>query len=158
VAGLAIGWQAPHRVEVRRAGGVTLIDDSYNASPATMVAALDILGRERGRRFAVLGEMRELGEGHEAGHREVGMAAARAADTLVVVDGLPGGAARGIVDGAASLANGVVAVADRNAARELLLAQLRPGDVVLVKASRGVALDVLVDELVAALGGPGTLE
>jgi UDP-N-acetylmuramoyl-tripeptide--D-alanyl-D-alanine ligase len=100
----------------------------------------------------VLGEMLELGEEHETGHRRTGEAAATLADRLLVV----GAGAAAIADGA--LAAGmspaaVVTVPDRDAARTALLATLEPGDVVLVKASRGIALDVLVDELVAALGG-----
>jgi UDP-N-acetylmuramoyl-tripeptide--D-alanyl-D-alanine ligase len=103
----------------------------------------------------VLGEMRELGSAHAAGHRQVGAAAARVADQLVVVDGGPGGAAAGIVEGA--LAAGlrpdrVASAADVTAALEALRGRLVPGDVVLVKASRGVELERVVDGLVAMLG------
>ena len=68
VAALAGGWAAPHRVEVVRLRGATVIDDSYNASPGSVIAALDLLAGLPGRHVAVLGEMLELGEGHEAGH------------------------------------------------------------------------------------------
>jgi UDP-N-acetylmuramoyl-tripeptide--D-alanyl-D-alanine ligase len=153
VAGLKRGWSAPHRVNVLHAGGVTIIDDSYNASPGSVQAALEILRDLPGRRIAVLGEMRELGEEHEHLHRKVGMLCQRCWDMLVVVDGLVGGGAEGLAQGAAHRrGSDVVPVADRDSAREHLLKMLRPGDVVLVKASRGIALDVLVDELVAALG------
>ena len=128
------------------AGGVTLVDDSYNASPGAVIAALELLAGLPGRRIAVLGEMLELGDDHEDGHRRVGAAASEVVDRLVVV----GDGARGIADATSAP---VDRVADRDAARDRLLQLLEPGDVVLVKASRGVALDVLVDEVAAALGG-----
>ena len=145
--GLEGGWSAPHRMQPIRAAGITLIDDSYNSSPAAAVAALDALAEIPGRHVAVLGEMRELGHEHDAGHAAVGAAAAARAERVIVVDGLAGGAAERMVADPAR----AVGVADREAALALLLDELRPGDVVLVKASRGVALDVLVDELVDAL-------
>ena len=154
VAALALGWSAPHRGQLIRAGDITIVDDSYNASPGSVTAALELLGGMPGRRIAVLGEMLELGDEHESGHARVGAAAAGVVDRLVVV----GVGATAIAAGArsAGLADGAVTlVADRAAARDRLLAELRPGDVVLVKASRGIALDLLVDELVAAFGGPG---
>jgi UDP-N-acetylmuramoyl-tripeptide--D-alanyl-D-alanine ligase len=149
-AGLARGWSAPHRAELLRAGGVTIVDDSYNASPASVTAALDLLAGLPGRRVAVLGEMLELGDGHEAGHRAVGEAAAAVADLLVVV----GAGATGIADGAvaAGLAPGkIVRATSREVAFDLVRPRLRDGDVVLVKASRGVELDLLVDALRAEL-------
>ncbi|HXG26309.1 MAG TPA: UDP-N-acetylmuramoyl-tripeptide--D-alanyl-D-alanine ligase, partial [Candidatus Binatia bacterium] len=72
VHALAGGWSAAHRGQVHRLGGVTVIDDAYNASPASMSAALDLLAGLPGRRVAVLGEMLELGKGSATGHREVG--------------------------------------------------------------------------------------
>jgi UDP-N-acetylmuramoyl-tripeptide--D-alanyl-D-alanine ligase len=92
---------------------------------------------------AVLGEMLELGEAHERGHRDVGIAAAQAVDQLVVV----GHGAAGIAAGAATLGEGVVLVADREAALAVLRHRLRPGDAVLVKASRAAALEWVVDSL-----------
>jgi UDP-N-acetylmuramoyl-tripeptide--D-alanyl-D-alanine ligase len=129
---------------------VTIVDDSYNASPGSMLAALDLLAGMPGRRIAVLGEMLELGDGHEAGHERVGAAAAAVVDRLVVV----GDGAAGIVRGArdAGLApDALVAAPDRETALAGLEDTVGPGDVVLVKASRGVALDLLVDDLAAAL-------
>ncbi|MEA2518060.1 MAG: UDP-N-acetylmuramoyl-tripeptide--D-alanyl-D-alanine ligase, partial [Chloroflexota bacterium] len=76
VAALATGWSAPHRTQLVRAGGVTIVDDSYNASPGSVAAALDLLAGMPGRRIAVLGEMLELGDEHEAGHERAGAAAA----------------------------------------------------------------------------------
>ncbi len=131
---------------------MTLVDDTYNASPRSVVAALELLAGLPGRRGAVLGEMLELGEASGEGHRVVGEAAARTVDWLVVV----GQAAAGIVEGA--LASGlepgrVSLVADVDAALDVLPARLRDGDVVLLKASRGIGLERVVDGLVAAADG-----
>ena len=153
VDGLAAGWAAPHRGQVVRRSGVTIVDDSYNASPGSVVAALDLLAGLPGRRVAVLGEMLELGDEHDSGHRSVGRAAAGVVDLLVVI----GAGARPIADGAreAGLSPGrMLELPDRDAALDALRARLRDGDVVLVKASRGIELDLLVDDLARDLG-PG---
>jgi UDP-N-acetylmuramoyl-tripeptide--D-alanyl-D-alanine ligase len=149
-AGLASGWSAPHRAAVVRAGDVTIVDDSYNASPASVRAALELLGGLPGRRIAVLGEMLELGDAAREGHRSVGEAAAATVELLVVV----GSGASGIAEGARAAglpADSVVEVPDREAAGDVLRRRLRPADVVLVKASRGIELDLLVDALVEEL-------
>ena len=146
VHALAGGWSAPHRGQVVRLGRVTLIDDAYNASPPSVTAALDLLAGLPGRRIAVLGEMLELGKGAATGHREVGTAAAATADLLIAV----GAGASGIAAGAKAAgldASRVLEARDRDAALDLLRDRLRDGDVVLVKASRGVELDLLVDAL-----------
>jgi UDP-N-acetylmuramoyl-tripeptide--D-alanyl-D-alanine ligase len=147
-AGLRGGWHAPHRDQIVRAGSLTILDDSYNASPASMIAALELLATLPGRHVAVLGEMRELGEAHDRGHREVGAAAAGLADVVVVV----GEGAAGIAAGAASLGEAVVAVPDRDAALAVLREILRPGDAILVKASRGAELESLVESLAGGWG------
>ncbi len=150
-AGLADGWSAPNRVQLVRLGGVTLVDDSYNASPRSVVAALDLLAGLPGRRVAVLGEMLELGSASDEGHRVVGEAAARTVDWLVVV----GAGAAGIAEGA--LAAGmeparVARVRDAEGALDAVPPRLRDGDVVLIKASRGIGLDRVVDGLRRELG------
>ncbi len=152
--GLAVTATAPHRSAIVKARGMVIVDDAYNASPGSMRAALDLLGGLPGRHVAVLGEMRELGDAHEAGHREVGAAAADL-DLLVVVDGAPGGAAAGIAEGAraAGLApQRILTATDAADAVGKLRAAAAEGDVVLVKASRGVELERVVDGLVDALG------
>jgi UDP-N-acetylmuramoyl-tripeptide--D-alanyl-D-alanine ligase len=144
--GLAVRPPATHRGDLIRLGEVTIFDDSYNAAPASMRAALAVLASLPGRRVAVLGEMLELGTGHEAGHLEVGAAAAAVADLLIVVG--PGAEPIGRAARAAGLSpSRVIEVADRQAALDALLPRLADNDVVLVKASRGIALDQLVDEL-----------
>jgi UDP-N-acetylmuramoyl-tripeptide--D-alanyl-D-alanine ligase len=151
VAAVAAGWSAPHRGAPIRRGDVTIVDDSYNASPGSVLAALDLLAGMPGRRVAVLGEMLELGDGHEEGHERVGAAAAAVVDRLVVVGG-PGPA--GIVHGARGAGldlQSIIEVPDRAAALAALERDIRAGDVILVKASRGVELDLLVDDLVASL-------
>ena len=150
-SGLAAGWSAAHRVELVRLGGVTLVDDTYNASPRSVVAALDLLAGLPGRRGAVLGEMLELGDAADEGHRVVGEAAARTADWLVVV----GDGAAGIADGAQAAGVDrarIVRVRDTDSALEAIPPRLRDGDVVLLKASRGIALERVVDGLRREVG------
>ena len=151
-AGLATGWAtaSAHRGAIVDAPGLTILDDTYNASPPAVLAALEVLRSLPGRPVAVLGEMLELGDAHAASHRAVGEVAGAAVAELVVV----GDGARGIADGAlaAGLApSRIHAAADRAEAIELLRTVLRPGDVVLVKASRGAALESIVDALRAGI-------
>jgi UDP-N-acetylmuramoyl-tripeptide--D-alanyl-D-alanine ligase len=150
VHALGSGWPAEHRGQVARVGRITIIDDAYNASPPSVTAALDMLAGLPGRRIAVLGEMYELGRGAVTGHREVGTAAAATVDLLIVV----GAGATGIAAGAKAAgldASRILEARDRETALDLLRARLRDGDVVLVKASRGVELDLLVEALRAEL-------
>ncbi len=150
VDGLSTGWGAPHRTELVRAGVVAIVDDSYNASPGSVRAALDLLAGLPGRRVAVLGEMLELGDAHDAAHLEVGAAAAAVLDLLVVV----GVGAAGIAEGASRAgmpSSRIASVPDAATAADLLLGRLGDGDVVLVKASRGAALETVVDALRAGL-------
>ncbi|MEV4617102.1 UDP-N-acetylmuramoyl-tripeptide--D-alanyl-D-alanine ligase [Asanoa sp. NPDC049573] len=127
-----------------RPDGVTVIDDSYNANPASASAALRALAAVgAGRRtVAVLGYMAELGEFERSGHEEVGrLAAELGVDRLVVV----GDAAGPIHDGAIAhpgWEGRSVVVGDQAAAIDALHAELRPGDVVLVKGSRYRTWDV----------------
>ena len=151
VTGLENGWSAPHRTEIVRLRGATVIDDSYNASPGSVVAALDLLAGLPGRRVAVLGEMLELGPGHDAGHLAVGEAAAGVAELVIVV----GHDARGIIDGAVAAGLDPARIhhaVDAETALDALRPRLRDDDTILVKASRGVGLDRLVDALRLELG------
>jgi UDP-N-acetylmuramoyl-tripeptide--D-alanyl-D-alanine ligase len=137
------------RMEVtERADGVTIINDAYNANPESMRAALDALvavHRARpdggGRSIAVLGEMAELGAEAPAAHEELGRLAVRLGVTSVVA---VGAAARPIRDGALLEGSGAgesTWVPDGDAAIDLLRTELRPQDVVLVKASRAARLE-----------------
>ncbi|MFE4464155.1 UDP-N-acetylmuramoyl-tripeptide--D-alanyl-D-alanine ligase [Oerskovia sp. NPDC056781] len=142
---------SPHRMAVtQRADGITVIDDSYNANPDSMRAALKALavmaGRER-RSVAVLGEMRELGPDSRAAHDEIGRLVVRLNIKLLVV---VGDGAGGIHDGATqegSWGDETRFVPDVEAASALLRDELQPGDVVLVKSSNGSGLWRLGDEL-----------
>lgn len=121
-----------------RADDVTVIDDSYNANPASTAAALQALSAmARGRRaIAVLGYLAELGEYERAGHEEVGRLAAELGVDLLIVVGTP---AAPIHDGAAAVASWggkSVRVTEQEEAVALLRGEIQPGDVVLVKGSR----------------------
>jgi len=150
-AALAAGSHAEHRMSVREAAsGATLVDDTYNASPVSVAAALDFLAETPvpagGRRIAVLGDMLELGPDEERLHREVGARAARTADALVAV----GRRGRWLAEAAAMAgAARLVTVDDAEEAAEALEKELAPrvGDLVLLKASRGIGLDRAVDLL-----------
>lgn len=126
----------PMRGAVRKVGGVTLIDDCYNASPPAMRAMLGVLARaDASRRIAVLGEMRELGARSGELHRQVGRAVRSAAvDYLVAV----GGRAADIAEAARVPSEFHESPLEAGAA---LASLLRPGDVVLFKASRAVGLE-----------------
>jgi UDP-N-acetylmuramoyl-tripeptide--D-alanyl-D-alanine ligase len=149
LVGLGRPFSIPHRSQLIRAGEWTILDDSYNASPDAVLAALGLLAGLPGRRIAVLGEMLELGDTAVPEHRRVGSAAADLVDHLVIVgEGASGMAEGALEEGLDS--DAIDVVAGRDAALERLLAILRPGDSVLVKASRGAELDLLVDDLVLA--------
>ena len=123
-------------------GGLTLLDETYNASPEAVLAALDLLADQPGRRFAVLGTMLELGDRSIELHQQVAArAAALKLDGVVLVDGGDEGQAMAkVVSGLDRLA----LVATPEAAAAPLGQWLQAGDVVLLKASRGVALERLI--------------
>lgn len=134
---------APRRGEVHRLrDGVILVDDSYNASPQAMARVLEMLQDTPGRRVAVLGEMLELGPTAPELHRRVGEQAAAAADLVLAV-----GPRHAPALAAGAGAKCLRTVPDAEAALALLRTLLRPGDVVLVKASRGIGLDRVADGL-----------
>lgn len=153
VAAEALGDARPAALRMQilhTAQGVTLINDAYNSSPTSATAALQALGRldVPGRRIAVLGEMLELGAHGPAAHAELGTLAARLGVALVVTvgDGAHDTAAAARAGGAT-----VVEVADPCAASVVVAAEARPGDAVLIKASRAVGLE----RVAAALDQPG---
>jgi UDP-N-acetylmuramoyl-tripeptide--D-alanyl-D-alanine ligase len=153
-AALAAGSHADHRMAVvTAASGATLIDDTYNASPVSVAAALDFLGETPvapGRqRYAVLGDMLELGPDEERLHREIGAMAAGIVDGLLAV----GERGRWIAEAArrAGLSRvDTAADVDEAAAAFDRSIPATAGDLVLVKGSRGVELDRLVDALGAS--------
>lgn len=161
VAGLADGLSAAvarsrWRMEVhRRADGVTVINDAYNANPESVRAAIDALAHlaRDGRGFAVLGHMAELGDTSRTSHEDIGEFAAR-------VGGSSGAGLAGLIavgEEAAPLLAGArrvrswpgeaLAVPDGQAALDVLANRLKPGDVVLVKASRAAGLEGVAADL-----------
>ncbi|HEX7290034.1 MAG TPA: UDP-N-acetylmuramoyl-tripeptide--D-alanyl-D-alanine ligase [Conexibacter sp.] len=128
--------------------GVTVIDDCYNANPMSMRAALDDLAATagEGRRVAVLGDMLELGPDERRFHAEIGAHAAASSVDLLVAVGERSRAAADAFDGEAQV------VADAAQAATLVPKLVRAGDTVLVKASRGVGLEAVVQALADAAG------
>ena len=123
-------------------GGLTLLDETYNASPEAVLAALELLAAQPGRRFAVLGTMLELGERSLELHRQVAERAVQLGlDGLVLVDG---GAEGKVMAEVASSLPKLQLVARPEDAAAPLAAWLDAGDVLLLKASRGVALERLI--------------
>ena len=146
-AAVALGTleQPAHRMEVRRGPGITVIDDSYNASPAAVQAALAVLRDVPGRRIAVLGDMLELGSFSADAHEAMGRDAARSTDVLIGIGEL----ARTAVDAAraAGLAEAYWA-GEPGEALLVLRGMQQDGDTILVKGSHSLALDRLADTLV----------
>jgi UDP-N-acetylmuramoyl-tripeptide--D-alanyl-D-alanine ligase len=126
--------------------GSTLIDDSYNASPTSSLAALNLLEELKGRAIAVLGDMLELGAYQEEGHRKVGRRAAEVVQKLVAVGKL--GALIGQEAISVGMPEGDVYFADDNAQAVSILSELvEPGDLVLIKGSRSMHMEEIVAEL-----------
>jgi len=155
VAGaLAVGVRPQGSVEFQppagrggrlRVGGVTLIDDCYNANPMSMRAALeDLRAAPAGRRVAVLGDMLELGPREREFHVELGRQARAAGVELLIAVGR---LAQAVGEGYARAAR-FHAVPDAATAAKLVRALVGEGDVVLVKGSRGVALERVCQALV----------
>jgi len=156
LAGLALADQRPpkgrgrrHLVSVR-GGSILVIDESYNASPVAMKAAIRLLGRAQpsergGRRIAVLGDMRELGETGPDRHRELAGPLAEAGVSRVITVGP-------LMDNlieALPRAVSATPCADAAEAAEVVLETLSPGDVVMVKGSNAMGLSRVVEALVA---------
>jgi UDP-N-acetylmuramoyl-tripeptide--D-alanyl-D-alanine ligase len=139
---------AVHRLR----GGITLVDDSYNSSPAALKRALDVIAKESraSRKVAVLGEMLELGDHATALHQDSGrMAASTGLRLLFAIGGSP---ARALAD--AAIASGmsqtsVIHFERSEQAAPAIAAALRSGDLVLVKGSRGTRTDLIADRITA---------
>jgi len=126
--------------------GAIILDDTYNASPASTIAALNLLDELDGRKIAVLGDMLELGHYEHEGHEKVGMRALDVADVLVTVG------PRGRIIGETALRWGMPAdrvhIVEENAEAIALLEQTVTGDdVILVKGSRGMQMEDIVNVL-----------
>ena len=145
VAGLAAAKLTKGRLERKLVRGISVLDDSYNANPDSMVAALETLAQMPGRRIAVLGQMNELGAESEQGHRRVGEAAGREKiDTVITVGPIAAGIA------AAAREHGVkhTFTPDTTAEAAAILRSIaRNGDTVLIKGSRSVKMETIIEEL-----------
>jgi UDP-N-acetylmuramoyl-tripeptide--D-alanyl-D-alanine ligase len=131
---------------VRAESGALILDDSYNASPESVLAALNLLSELQGRKLAVLGDMLELGPYEEDGHQKVGIRAAACADRLITLG------ERSRMIAAAAMESGMPrdGVVSMDTAEEIiayLKKILRPNDVVLVKGSRGMRMERIVSAL-----------
>jgi len=149
VAGLRTDYTQLRLVAVRAFNGALLLDDTYNASPQSTLAALNLLADLSGRRVAVLGDMLELGPYEHEGHWKVGVRAAAVASLLVTV----GPRARWIAEAARQsgmASERILETQDADEAIAVLRDVLQPVDVVLVKGSRGVKMDRIVSALEAA--------
>ena len=144
-AGLAAAPLTKGRLQIKEIGGVQFLDDSYNANPDSMKAALRTLVEldAEGKRIAVLGEMRELGAESERGHREVGETAATlGVDQLITI----GDAAKLIAEGARTAGLGKVLSARSTGEAAKLLGEIAgPGDLVLIKGSRAARTEEVIE-------------
>jgi UDP-N-acetylmuramoyl-tripeptide--D-alanyl-D-alanine ligase len=146
INGLQSGSSQLRLVVVRAECGALLLDDTYNASPESVLAALNLLEELYGRKIAVLGDMLELGQYEAQGHEMAGIRAAEVVDILVTV----GDRGRMIADAAhrAGLAAAaIIPLETTEQATDWLKQQLQPRDVVLVKGSRGMRMDRIISVL-----------
>jgi len=154
----AAGPRSRWRMELHdRSDGVTVINDAYNANPESMRAALTTLaelGRAGRHTWAVLGDMLELGETAAEEHAAIGRFAAQSGVEHLVAIGEYATQITSAAVAAGLPSTRAVPVADKAAAVAVVTSDLGPGDVVLVKASRGLALDTVADEILAAVGPP----
>jgi UDP-N-acetylmuramoyl-tripeptide--D-alanyl-D-alanine ligase len=150
VQGLQGGAPQLRLVAVDGINDSKVLDDTYNASPQSTLAALNLLDEMDGRKIAVLGDMRELGEYEEKGHRMVGLRVIDSVDVLITVGKLARIIGQEALRWGMSPAN--VHMVDENPqASELLKQIVAPGDVILVKGSRAVHLEDVVEALTRPL-------
>ncbi len=146
VMGLRFGPMQLRLVAVRSQVGALILDDTYNASPQSTLAALNLLDELDGRKVAVLGDMLELGQYERQGHEMVGIRAAEIADVLITV----GNRARIIAQAARSaglLPAQVIEVESTQQAVNVLVSFLTAKDVVLIKGSHGMRMDTIAPVL-----------
>lgn len=144
IAALASYCPPEMRQQIKHFGDITVIDDCYNASPDSMMSALQILGNYEGRRIAVLADMLELGDYSEKGHREVGAEAKKKATFLVAA----GKEAKYIYEGFGDAENSRY-FETNGEANKFLDGFVKEGDTVLVKGSRGMHTEEVVNFLKA---------
>lgn len=124
-------------------GEALLIDESYNANPVSMAATLRLLGRAKGRKIALLGEMRELGDESPRFHAELAAPLLEAGVSIAILVGPAMVALASRLEGRVEVRH----VADASAARESLEAVIAPGDAILIKGSNAIGLGAVVEAL-----------
>ncbi len=146
LSGLQKGHSQLRLVAVRANCGALILDDTYNATPESMIASLDLLRELKGNKVAVLGDMLELGEYEEQGHQQVGEHAAAIADQLITV-----GQLGTIIAESASKAGldeaSIITVKDSTEAAQILQYHLSADDIVLIKGSHGLRMDKIAATL-----------
>jgi UDP-N-acetylmuramoyl-tripeptide--D-alanyl-D-alanine ligase len=146
LSGLQKGHSQLRLVAVRANCGALILDDTYNATPESMIASLDLLHELKGNKVAVLGDMLELGEYEEQGHQQVGEHAAAIADQLITV-----GQLGTIIAESASKAGldeaSIITVKDSTEAAQILQYHLSADDIVLIKGSHGLRMDKIAATL-----------
>jgi len=146
IDGLREGHSQLRLTAVRTENGALLLDDTYNASPESMLAALNLLADLGGHKVAVLGDMLELGQYENKGHEMVGMCVAKVADTLVTV-GTRGHMIATAARGAGLGSNKISEFENQDEAITHLRKNLTKEDVVLIKGSHGIRMDRIVTAL-----------
>ncbi len=132
------------RQEIYKARGFTIINDSYNAGPESMAAALGVLGNRPGRHIAVLGDMLELGDCAQAEHYKVGRIAAEKADLVFAYGPNSKRVVDGTITGGMPMSRGR-AYMDREELVQALKRSAKPGDVILFKGSHGMHLEQILE-------------
>jgi UDP-N-acetylmuramoyl-tripeptide--D-alanyl-D-alanine ligase len=142
ISGLRFGHMQLRLVAVRTRQGALLLDDTYNASPQSTLAALNLLEELEGRKVAVLGDMLELGQYERQGHTMVGIRAAEVSDLLITI----GRRSRLVAEAARSSGYPSEKITETDTTEEAITALkqlLTPQDVVLIKGSRGMQMDAI---------------
>lgn len=134
------------RFALEERSGILLIDDSYNANPASMAAALETLGELKGKRraFVALGDMLEMGGDEQLLHYALGLQAAKVADKLYLFGELTAETAKGALEGGMKSAD-IVRIGNHAEAVEDILLHIEKGDFILTKGSRGMKMDKVAE-------------
>lgn len=146
VKGLRFGHAQLRLVAVRAKSGALLLDDTYNASPKSAIAAINLLEEMEGHKIAILGDMLELGKYEQQGHEMVGIRSADVVDELITV-GERSSVIAEAAEQAGLPAEAITQLKTSEEAIEVMRARLSKDDVVLVKGSRGMHMDNIVASL-----------
>ncbi len=155
ITSLATARGPEMRLQMQKIGGVTLINDAYNANPNSVRAALETvkLLPSHGRRIAVLGDMLELGRSNDRYHKEIGEFAAACGINALLCVGANAEIMATAAERAGMTSNAVSRHADSTSAADSITQWLTDGDLVLIKGSRGVHLETVAEAIVIRIGG-----